>query len=138
MSCNLKLTQCLYTVTIYFFAGFPQSPQDYGLVEGCLYYMRVWPGNLQQGLEIKRRESSIFENCVIIIGMFHVIAMFMNILFKQFAAASLKDALIQRIVVKKGPVEIALHGKSYNRGLQLYKLFYEAQMRLWLDNLAET
>ena len=56
--------------------------------------------------------------------------MFMNILFKQFAAASLKDALIQRIVVKKGSVEIALHGKSYNRGLQLYKLFYEAQMRL--------
>lgn len=62
--------------------------------------------------------------------MFHVIAMFMNILFKQFAAASLKDALIQRIVVKKGSVEIALHGNSYNRGLQLYKLFYEAQMRL--------
>lgn len=136
MSCNLKLAQCLYIVTIYFFAGFPQSPQDYGLVEDCLYYMRVWLGNLQQGLVIKRRESSIFENCVIIIGMFHMMAMFINILFKQFTVASLKDALIQRIVVTKGSVEIALRGKSYNRGL--YKLFYEAQMRLWLDDLAET
>ena len=65
-----------------------------------------------------------------------MMAMFMNILFKQFAVASLKDALIQRIVVTKGSVEIALRGKSYNRGL--YKLFYEAQMRLWLDDLAET
>ena len=57
-----------------------------------------------------------------------MMAMFMNILFKQFTVASLKDALIQRIVVTKGSVEIALRGKSYNRGL--YKLFYEAQMRL--------
>ena len=54
--------------------------------------------------------------------------MFMNILFKRFAAADLKNALFK----------VTLRGKCYNQRVPLYKLFYEAVMRLLLDSLAET
>ena len=57
---------------------------------------------------------------------------------QQFAAAGLKDALIQSGVVAEGSVEMALLGKCYNRGVRLCKLFYEALMRLLPESLAET
>ena len=70
-------------------------------------------------------------------GMFHMIMTFMHVLYKRFASAGLKDALIQSAVVAEGSVEMALRGKSYDRGMRLYKLFYEALMRIALDKLAE-
>ena len=71
------------------------------------------------------------------LGMFHMMTMFMNILFKRFAAADLKDALIRSALVADRSVKITLRGMCYNQRMPLYKLFYEAVMRLLLDNLAE-
>ena len=62
---------------------------------------------------------------------------FMHILFKRFSSAGLKDALIQSAVVAEGSVEMALKGKIYNRGMRLYKLFYEAIQRMLIERLAE-
>ena len=62
-------------------------------------------------------------------GMFHMIMTFMHVLYKRFASAGLKDALIQSAVVAEGSVGMALRGKSYT--------FYEALMRIALDKLAE-
>ena len=64
--------------------------------------------------------------------------MFMNILFKRFAAADLKNALIRCALVADRSVKVTLRGKCYNQLVPLYKLFYEAVMRLLLDSLAET
>ena len=62
--------------------------------------------------------------------------MFMNILFKRFAAADLKNALIRSALVADRSVKVTLRGKCYNQRVPLYKLFYEAVMML--DSLAET
>ena len=67
-----------------------------------------------------------------------MMTMFMNILFKRFAAADLKDALIRSALVGDMSVKMTLRGMCYNQRVPLYKLFYEAVMRLLLDNLAET
>ena len=88
--------------------------------------------------EIKWRESSKFSNRVLMMGMFPMMTMFMNILFKRFAAADLKDALIRSALVADRSVKMTLRGMCYNQRMPLYKLFYEAVMRLLLDNLAET
>ena len=87
--------------------------------------------------EIKWREPAKFSNCVLMMGMFHMIMTYMHVLYKRFGSAGLKDALIQSAVVAEGSVEMALRGKCYNRGVRLYKLFYESLQRLVIDRLVE-
>ena len=58
---------------------------------------------------------------------------YMHILQKRFADAGLRDALIQSAVIAEGSVDSALRGKSYNRGVRMYKLFYEVLVRLLIE-----
>ena len=39
-------------------------------------------------------------------------------------------------VVAEGSVDSVLRGKQYNRGVRLYKIYYEALMRILLTNLS--
>ena len=55
--------------------------------------------------------------------IFHTIMMFLQILFKRFGDAGMKDALIQSLVIVEGSIESGLRGKCYNRGIRLYKIF---------------
>ena len=100
----------------------------------CVFDQAIY----SKACEIKWRESSKFSNYVLMMGMFHMMTMFMNILFKRFAAADLKDALIRSALVADRSVKITLRGMCYNQRVPLYKLFHEAVMRMLLDNLAET
>ena len=59
---------------------------------------------------------------------------FMSILNRWFDAG-LRDALVQSSIVAEGSVDSALRGKSYNRGIRLYKTYYEALYRLLLNQL---
>ena len=68
-------------------------------------------------------------------GMFHMLTMFMSILNKRFADTGLRDILIQRGVIAEGSADRALCGKMYNRGVRTYKLMYEAVTRKLFDQL---
>ena len=68
-------------------------------------------------------------------GMFHLIIVFMSILNKLFGSAGMRDALVQSSIVGEGSVDSALRGKSYNRGIRLYKIFYEALNRIIIAEL---
>ena len=77
-------------------------------------------------IEIKWKEKEKFKNCVVMMGLFHMLMMYMHILKKRFSEAGLRDVLIQSNVIAEGSVDKALSGKMYNRGVRLYKLMYEA------------
>ena len=62
---------------------------------------------------------------------------YMSILNKRFGDVGLRDAIVQSFIIAKGSVEAALCGKSYNRGVRLDKVFYEALNRLLLSRLDE-
>ena len=68
-------------------------------------------------------------------GIFHQYLEFMSILNGRFGDAGLLDALVQSSIVAEGSVDSALRGKSYNRGIRLYKTYYEALYRLLLNQL---
>ena len=76
-----------------------------------------------------------FKNCVLMMGMFHLLMMYMSILSKRFADAGLRDALIQSSIVAEGSVDTALRGKQYNGGVRLYKIFYEVLIRMLIPNI---
>lgn len=80
--------------------------------------------------EIKWRESSMFGNCVLMMGMFHMMTMFMNMLLVQKTLSS-KLQWWQRGRLKWLFVESATTKVCDCRN-------YETLMRLLLDTLAET
>ena len=56
-------------------------------------------------------------------GIFHLLMVYMAILYKRSSDAGLRDALIQSGIVAQDSVDSALRGKQYNRGIRLYKIF---------------
>ena len=87
--------------------------------------------------EIKWRKPEKFKYCVLMMGIFHLLMVYMSILNKRFGDVGLRDAIVQSFIIAKGSVEAALCGKSYNRGVRLDKDFYEALNRLLLSRLDE-
>ena len=63
--------------------------------------------------------------------------MFMQILFKRFGDAGMKDTLIQSSVIPEGSIKSVLRGKCYNRGIRLYKILYEALLRQMMSHVIE-
>ena len=47
----------------------------------------------------------------------------------------MRDALIQSAIIAEGSADAALREKQYNRGVCLYKIFYEALIRLLIQNI---
>ena len=70
-------------------------------------------------------------------GIFHLLMVYMSILNKRFGDVGLRDAIVQNVFIAKGLVDAALCGKSYNRGVRLDKVFYEALNCLLLSQLDE-
>ena len=70
-------------------------------------------------------------------SLFHVLITYMNIFSKHFADAELKDALIQSTIIAEGLVDRAFCAKMDNRGIRMYKLMYEALMRILLLHLEQ-
>ena len=74
-----------------------------------------------------------FKDCAVMLGIFHLLMMYLGIIGKRFKDAGLRDVLVQRETVAEGSIERALTGKMYNRAVRCYKLMYEALMRLLTD-----
>ena len=88
----------------------------------CVFDQAIY----SKACEIKWKEKIKFKNCVIMMGIFHLLMMFMGILNKRFGDAGLRDAIVQSSIIAEGSVDSALKGKAYNRGIRVYKLFYES------------
>ena len=100
----------------------------------CVFDQAIY----SKAAEIKWREPEKFANCVLMMGIFHLLMTYMSILSKRFSDAGLCDTLLQSSVVAEGSIHRALSGKHYNRGIRLYKLFYEALVRLILIDIEQT
>ena len=82
--------------------------------------------------KIKWKELLKFQRCILMMGFFHLHMVFLSILNKRFGDAGLRDAFVQSSIVAEGSVDSALYGKRYNRGIPLYKSYYEALNKLLL------
>ena len=100
----------------------------------CVFDQAIY----SKAIEIKWKEKQKFNGCVLMMGMFHMLMMFMHILSKRFSAAGLRAVLIQKGVIAEGSVDKALSGKMYNRGVWLYELAYEAITRKLFNGIVLT
>ena len=86
-----------------------------------------------KAVEIKWKKMDQFKDCVVMLGIFHMLMMYLGIIGKRFKDAGLRDVLVQSEIVAEGSIERTLTGKMYNRVVRCYKLMYEALMRLPID-----
>ena len=91
----------------------------------CVFDQAIY----SKAIEIKWKEQEKFSSCVSMMGMFHMLVMYMHILSKRFCDAGVRDVLIQSSIIAEGSVDKVLCGKMYYRGVRMYKLMYEAITR---------
>ena len=94
----------------------------------CVFDQAIY----SKAYEIKWKEAEKFQNCVLMLGIFHLLMMYMGILNKRFSDAGLKDALIQSSIIAAGSIDSALCGKCHSRAVRLLKTAYESLLRLVL------
>ena len=85
--------------------------------------------------EIKWKKPLKFRNCLLMMGIFHLLTNNMGILKKRFYDAGMKYVLLQSATIAEGSIERALNEKIYNRGVRQYKIFYEALVRLMIRDV---
>ena len=87
--------------------------------------------------EIKWKHPDKFKSCILMLGTFHMIMMFLSVISKRFKDAGLRDVLVQSGIIAAGSVEQAISGKMQTSGIRCYKLMYEALCSILLDQMEE-
>ena len=82
-----------------------------------------------KAMELKWRYPDKYKDCIVMLGIFHMIMMYLGIIGKNFSDAGLKDLLIQSDVVTTGSVDM------YNRSVRAHKIVYEALYRCLLNRM---
>ena len=90
-----------------------------------------------KAIELKWRYPDKYKDCIVMLGIFHMIMMYLGIIGKKFSDASLKDLVVQSDVVATGSADKALSGKMYNRSVRAHKLVYEALYRCLLNRMED-
>ena len=67
--------------------------------------------NFAKAVEIKQRDPSKYKSCILLLGTFHTIMMYMNAIRKSFKDARLRDVLIQLGTIAKGLRHECTYGK---------------------------
>ena len=73
----------------------------------CVFDQAIY----SKACQIKWKEPEMFQSCQLMMEIFHTMMMFMQILFKRFGDAGMKDALIQSLVIVEGSIESGLREK---------------------------
>ena len=88
-----------------------------------------------KAVEIKWRDPSKYKSGVLLLGTFHTIMMYINVISKRFKDAGLRDVLVQSGSIAQGSIDCALMGKMYNPGVRCYKFIYEALYYLLIQQM---
>ena len=67
-----------------------------------------------KAMELKWRYPDKYKDCIVMLGIFHMIMMYLGVVGNTFLGAGLNDLIIQSDVVATGSVDKALSGKMYN------------------------
>ena len=85
-------------------------------------------------VELKYENPDKFAHILPILGSFHIEMSFMSAIYKQLKESNAEDLLVEAGLIAQGSVVQALRGSHYNRATRLYKLFYEAMLRIIISH----
>ena len=86
--------------------------------------------------QINCKEPTKFQDVFLMMGTFHFILTFMPVLVVRFKDARLKDIVVQCMIAAEGSIGSIFSGtRSYNWAVRIYKILYEAFLRIFQINL---
>ena len=88
-------------------------------------------------MELKWRCPDKYKDCIVMLGIFHMIMMHLGIIGNKFSDAGLKILIIQSELVATGSVDKAFSGKMYNPSVRAHKIIYEALYRCLLNRMED-
>ena len=90
-----------------------------------------------KAMELKWKYPDKYKDCIVMLGIFHMIMMYLGVISKKFSDASLKDLIIQSNVLATGSVDKALSSKMYNHSVRAHRIVYEALYRCLLNRMED-
>lgn len=91
-----------------------------------------------KAMEIKWKHEEKFSGIILRLGTFHTICKWMAVIGKwRFQDAGLRDLCIEASLTAEGSASKTLEGRSYNRGVRVHKLVYEAFLRIHWRRFSE-
>ena len=87
-----------------------------------------------QIVELKYENPDKFAHILPILGSFRIEMSFMSAIYKRLKESNIEDLLVEAGLIAQGSVFQALRGSHYNRATRLYKLFYEAMLRIIISH----
>ena len=97
----------------------------------CIFDQAIYA----KAVEIKWKMPNQYKDCILMLGVFHMLMMYLGIIGKRLKDAGLRDVLIHSQIMAEGSVDKALAGKMYNRSVRSCKLVYEALSRLLIAKM---
>ena len=92
-------------------------------------------GHRTKAFQIKCKEPEKFQVVFLMMGTFHVILTFLAVTAARFRDAGLHDVAVQSLIVAEGSVDTMFSGSHfYNRAVRVYKILYEAFLKILLDD----
>ncbi len=89
---------------------------------------------LKEVVWLKRED---FETVVIRLGGLHILMDYLKCIRTHMDSSGLSDLLIDSRVNGENACHVLLSGKAYNRGVQAYKLTYEALWRVYFAKVKQ-
>lgn len=74
-----------------------------------------------------------FPCVVLMLGTFHLLLAMLAVIGKRFGDAGIKEAATLSGIVAEGSINTVISGKCYSRAVRLYKLLYEALLRMLFE-----
>eukprot|EP00794_Sanderia_malayensis_P006635 gene6635-7380_t len=79
----------------------------------CMLYRAIY----SKACEIVWKRREMFQDVVLMLGNFHLMVMYLDVIGKCFGDAGLRDVMVQSDVITQGSVDKALSGHMYNRAV---------------------
>ena len=97
----------------------------------CVYDQAIYV----KAKEIQLKEPEKFRNLFLLVGIFHILLMFLGAIGVRFKDAGMKDVYIQSEIIAEGSIDFdsVLRGKQYNRAIRAHKIFMETLWCLILE-----
>ena len=100
-----------------------------------MHHLYFWSSYFAKAIEVKWNQKERFKDSIIMLGIFHMIMMYMGIMSKRFKDAGLRDILVQSSILTEVSVDLPLSGKMYNRSIRAHKLMYGSTMQIISESL---
>ena len=84
-------------------------------------------------VELKNENPQKFVDILPILGSFHIEVGFMSVMYKLLKESNIGNLLVEADLIAQNSVVQALRGGHYNRATRLYKVFYEAMLRIIIN-----